>query len=379
MQIEYIGTNSLQNIKKIISDIGAKKILLVTGKDSYIESGSEQKISQYLDNITVERFYDFEVNPKIEDVYDGVSMALRMKPDLIVAIGGGTVLDMAKLINILSSQKDYSFINIIENSSLINKQGLSPLVAIPTTSGTGSEATHFAVVYVDKNKYSLAHKFMLPDYVIVDSSLSNKMPKNLAASAAIDALSQSIESYWSVGSTNESQQYARQSIEIILASIEKAVIEKDADAKDLMSLAANLSGKAINISKTTAAHAISYPISTYFNVPHGHAVGLSLGCFFEINSNLELHGINDSRGSSYIENTMQQLLKLFGASSPLDCKLAWYKMMKNIGLETNMSKLGICSSDDVDLILNNVNLERLNNNPVVVSEETLKNILKSLF
>ena len=373
MQIEYIGTNSLQNIKKIISDIGAKKILLVTGKDSYIESGSEQKISQYLDNITVERFYDFEVNPKIEDVYDGVRMALKMKPDLIVAIGGGTVLDMAKLINILSSQKDYSFINIIENSSLINKQGLSPLVAIPTTSGTGSEATHFAVVYVDKNKYSLAHKFMLPDYVIVDSSLSNKMPKNLAASAAIDALSQSIESYWSVGSTNESQQYARQSIEIILASIEKAVIEKDADAKDLMSLAANLSGKAINISKTTAAHAISYPISTYFNVPHGHAVGLSLGCFFEINSNFELHGINDSRGSSYIANTMQQLLKLFGASSPLDCKLAWYKIMNNIGLETNMSKLGICSSDDVDLILNNVNLERLNNNPVVVSEETLKN------
>ena len=331
------------------------------------------------DSITVERFYDFEVNPKIEDVYDGVRMALKMKPDLIVAIGGGTVLDMAKLINILSSQKDYSFINIIENSSLINKQGLSPLVAIPTTSGTGSEATHFAVVYVDKNKYSLAHKFMLPDYVIVDSSLSNKMPKNLAASAAIDALSQSIESYWSVGSTNESQQYARQSIEIILASIEKAVIEKDADAKDLMSLAANLSGKAINISKTTAAHAISYPISTYFNVPHGHAVGLSLGCFFEINSNFELHGINDSRGSSYIANTMQQLLKLFGASSPLDCKLAWYKIMNNIGLETNMSKLGICSSDDVDLILNNVNLERLNNNPVVVSEETLKNTLKSLF
>ena len=379
MQIEYIGTNSLQNIKKIISDIGAKKILLVTGKDSYIKSGSEEKLSQYLDNITVERFYDFEVNPKIEDVYDGVRMALKMKPDLIVAIGGGTVLDMAKLINILSSQKDYSFINIIENSSLINKQGLSPLVAIPTTSGTGSEATHFAVVYVDKNKYSLAHKFMLPDYVIVDSSLSNKMPKNLAASAAIDALSQSIESYWSVGSTNESQQYARQSIEIILASIEKAVIEKDADAKDLMSLAANLSGKAINISKTTAAHAISYPISTYFNVPHGHAVGLSLGCFFEINSNFELHGINDSRGSSYIANTMQQLLKLFGASSPLDCKLAWYKIMNNIGLETNMSKLGICSSDDVDLILNNVNLERLNNNPVVVSEETLKNTLKSLF
>ena len=379
MQEEYIGEYSLKSLKQIIEKANAKKILLLTGKKSYSTSDAKTKLEPFLRGLKVTRFSDFEVNPKIEDVYAGVSLALKKNPDLIIAIGGGTVIDMAKLINILSSQKEHSFINIIKNSSLINNKGLSPLVAIPTTSGTGSEATHFAVVYVEKSKYSLAHKFMLPDYVIVDSSLSNKMPKNIAASAAIDALSQAIESYWSVGSTTESQKFARQSIEIILASIEKAVIEKDADAKDSMSLAANLSGKAINISKTTAAHAISYPISTYFNVPHGHAVGLLLGCFFEINSDFELHGINDSRGSSYLTNTMLQLLKLFGAADPLDCKLAWYKMMNDIGLETNISKLGICSSNDIDLISNNVNLERLNNNPVVVSEETLKNILKSLF
>ena len=379
MQEEYIGIRSLRSLKQIIEKINAKKILLLTGKKSYSTSDAKTKLEPFLRGLKVTRFSDFEVNPKIEDVYAGVGLALKKNPDLIIAIGGGTVIDMAKLINILSSQKEHSFINIIKNSSLINNKGLSPLVAIPTTSGTGSEATHFAVVYVEKSKYSLAHKFMLPDYVIVDSSLSNKMPKNLAASAAIDALSQAIESYWSVGSTTESQKFARQSIEIILASIEKAVIEKDADAKDSMSLAANLSGKAINISKTTAAHAISYPISTYFNIQHGHAVGLLLGCFFEINSDFELYGINDSRGSSYLTNTMLQLFKLFGAVGPLDCKLAWYKMMNDIGLETNISKLGICSSDDIDLILDNVNLERLNNNPVVVSEETLKNILKSLF
>ena len=379
MQEEYIGERSLRSLKQIIEKINAKKILLLTGKKSYSTSDAKTKLEPFLRGLKVTRFSDFEANPKVEDVYTGVSLALKKNPDLIIAIGGGTVIDMAKLINILSSQKEHSLINIIKNSSLINNKGLSPLVAIPTTSGTGSEATHFAVVYVEKSKYSLAHKFMLPDYVIVDSSLSNKMPKNIAASAAIDALSQAIESYWSVGSTTESQKFARQSIEIILASIEKAVIEKDADAKDSMSLAANLSGKAINISKTTAAHAISYPISTYFNVPHGHAVGLLLGCFFEINSDFELYGINDSRGSSYVKDTMLQLVKLFGATDPLGCKLAWYKMMNDIGLETNISKLGICSSDDIDLILDNVNLERLNNNPVVVSEETLKNILKSLF
>jgi alcohol dehydrogenase len=378
MQTEFIGTNSLQNIKKIISDVGAKKILLVTGKDSYIKSGAEEKLSQYLDNISVERFYDFEVNPKIEDVYIGVSIAQKIIPDLIIAIGGGTVIDMAKLINILSSQKDHSFINIIKNSSLINKKGISPLVSIPTTSGTGSEATHFAVVYVEKNKYSLAHNFMLPDYVIVDSLLSNKMPKKIAASVAIDALSQAIESYWSVGASNESRQYAEKAIEIILSSIHKAVNQNDPNAKDLMSIAANLSGKAINISKTTAAHAISYPISTYFNVPHGHAVGLLLGCFFEINANFDLHSINDSRGPSYLKNTMLRLFELFAVESPLDCKLAWYKMMNNIGLETKISKLGVCTLDDIDLIVNNINIERLNNNPVVVKKETLINLLRSI-
>jgi alcohol dehydrogenase len=378
MQTEFFGTNSLQNIKKIISDVGAKKILLVTGKDSYIKSGAEEKLSKYLDKIYVERYYDFEVNPKIEDVYFGVSIVQKMMPDLIIAIGGGTVIDMAKLINILSSQSNHSFINIIKNSSLISKKGMSPLVSIPTTSGTGSEATHFAVVYVEKRKYSLAHKFMLPEYVIVDSLLSNKIPKKIAASVAIDALSQAIESYWSVGASNKSKQYAEKAIEIILSSIGQAVNENDQNAKDLMAIAANLSGKAINISKTTAAHAISYPISTHFNVPHGHAVGLLLGCFFEINANFEAHSINDSRGVSYVKNTMLQLFKLFGVESSLDCKLAWYKIMNNIGLETKISKLGVCSPEDIDLIVNNVNIERLNNNPVIISVKTLKNLLRSI-
>jgi len=377
MQEEHIGKNSLKNLKKIIQKVNAKKILLLTGKKSYSTSDAKKKLEPFLRGLKVTRFSDFEVNPKLTDVCSGINIALKENPDLIIAIGGGTVIDMAKLINILSSQKGHSFTDIINNSDLINNKGLSPLVAIPTTSGTGSEATHFAVVYVKKSKYSLAHKFKMPDYVIVDSSLSSKLPKNIAASAAIDALSQAIESYWSVSSTTESQDYAKQSIEIILASIEKAVNERDADARSLMSLAANLSGKAINISKTTAAHAISYPISTYFNIPHGHAVGLSLGCFFEINSNFELHGINDSRGPSYLKDTMLQLVELFGAVDPLDCKLAWYKMMNDIGLETNITKLGIHSSD-IDLISDNVNLERLNNNPVVVSKQTLKNVLNSL-
>ena len=155
IQIEHFGKHSLENIVNIIAIHNAKKILLVTGKKSFEKSGSEEKLSHYLKNLSVERFCDFEVNPNIKDVITGVKIIKTFQPDLIIAIGGGSVIDIAKLINIfavhVSTKKEiYNFVN---KSSLVTSQGL-PLVAIPTTSGTGSEATHFAVVYIEnKNSF----------------------------------------------------------------------------------------------------------------------------------------------------------------------------------------------------------------------------------
>ena len=374
IQKEYIGRDSISNIKEIIEKIDAKKVLLVTGKESFSNSGAKIKLVPLLNGIEVVRFSDFEINPKLEDVFSGVDIVLNQKPDLIIAIGGGSVIDMAKLINILSAQKEHSALNIIHDCSLIQNKGSSPLLAIPTTSGTGSEATHFAVVYVDKKKYSLAHEFMLPNYVIVDSSLSYYLPKNIAASAAMDALSQAVESFWAVGSTIDSKRYAQQSIEIILESIEMAVVNMDANAKDAMALAANLSGKAINISKTTAAHAISYPITTYFNIPHGHAVALCLGKFFIINYNVEKDNVIDSRGDLYLKKVMKNLFTMFGCETAECCHDKWYKLMELIGLEKDMAHLGIRDDNDINLITGNVNLERLNNNPVALDSKKIAEI-----
>ena len=367
-QIEFIGNNALDNITKIIFDNNAKRILLVTGKDSFKKSGSEEKLNQYLKNLTVLRFCDFEVNPNIKDVKTGIEVIESFNPDLIIAIGGGSVIDIAKLINIFAvhvknENEIYDFVN---KSSSISNQGL-PLIAIPTTSGTGSEATHFAVVYIGTKKYSFAHEYVLPSYAIVDPSLSYSNPSYVKACSALDAFSQAIESFWAVGSSDESRQYSRKAIKLIIDSIELAVIKNDIEAMNNMAIAANFAGKAINISKTTAAHAISYPITKYLNIPHGHAVALTLGNFFVINSKYSINKLNDKRGVDYFEKIIEEINSFFECSdSDMTC-VKWYQLMDNLNLENDLKSIFREANIEFSSISNDINLERLNNNPVKIS------------
>ena len=377
MQTEFIGKNSLKNIKKIISNLDAKKILLVTGKGSYKKSGSEEKLIQYLGDAVIKRFFDFEANPNIKDVQVGISIISSFKPDLVIAIGGGSVIDIAKLINIFAVHvaKEKEIYEFVNESSSVKQAGL-PLIAIPTTSGTGSEATHFAVVYIGNKKYSFAHKYVLPDFSIIDPSLSYSNPAYIKACSGFDALSQAIESFWAVGSTEESRSYSREAIKIILSSIEMAVLESDKKSMDRMSLAANLAGKAINISKTTAAHAVSYPITKFLGIPHGHAVALTLGSFFVINSHYSESQLNDSRGIQYFDNISKELLNLFDCSESEQVSQRLNQIMANIGLEANLKSIFSKKNIDYDLIKKEINLERLNNNPVKVNSSQIENLFK---
>ena len=377
MQTEFIGKNSLKNIKKIISDLDAKKILLVTGKGSYKKSGSEEKLIQYLGDAVIKRFFDFEPNPNIKDVLVGINIISSFKPDLVIAVGGGSVIDIAKLINIFAVHvaKEKEIYEFVNESSSVKQAGL-PLIAIPTTSGTGSEATHFAVVYIGNKKYSFAHEYVLPNFSIIDPSLSYSNPAYIKACSGFDALSQAIESFWAVGSTEESRSYSREAIKIILSSIEMAVLESDKKSMDRMSLAANLAGKAINISKTTAAHAVSYPITKFLDIPHGHAVALTLGSFFVINSHYSESQLNDSRGIQYFDNIIKELLNLFNCSESEQVNQRLNQIMANIGLEANLKSIFRKKNIDYELIKKEINLERLNNNPVKVNSSQIENLFK---
>jgi alcohol dehydrogenase class IV len=143
-----------------------------------------------------------------------------------------------------------------------------------------------------------------------------------------------------------------------------------------MAEAAHLAGKAINIAKTTAAHAVSYLLTVFHNIPHGHAVALTMAKFFIVNSKPEENVLNEQRGKSYLKKTINEISNLFGCASSQDFAEKWYKLMRDVGLETDFKTLGISKQSDIDRIIRNVNMERLDNNPARINEAILRQIFE---
>jgi alcohol dehydrogenase class IV len=313
-------------------------------------------------------FKDFSVNPKLEEARVGYELFKQSNCDLILAVGGGSIIDMSKIIKQLYLT-DCQF-----------KPSLDiPLIAIPTTAGTGSEATHFAVVYINGIKDSYAHKLLLPSFAIVDANLLQGQSKYQMAVSGIDAFAQGIESIWSINSTEESERYSENAIKLIWENLKKAI---DGDYLALSKIAegSNWAGKAINIAKTTAPHALSYSFTSLFGLPHGHAVSLTLTQFIDFNYNLSDSDNNDPRGKCYVKQKIEKICKIVNCNSVEIMISNISNFFLNIGL---CATIKIPEQKEIESfikkIINNINIERLKNNPRRTTEVDLYRILKPIF
>ncbi len=378
-QKEILGKNSLFELKKILLQHRPKSIFLVRDKASFKASGAQSKLDEILKGFFVTCFEDFNPNPELKEIKNGVNALKESKSDFVISVGGGSAIDMAKSINVLAENpgdmKDY-----ISKKAGLKRRG-SIHVAIPTTAGTGSESTHFAVVYFDKLKYSFKHRdYLIPNYAIIDPVLTESMPPYLTASTGMDALSQGIESYWSVKSTPISKSYAARAIRLAFSNLKKAVLAPSFREREAMAKAAHFSGKAINISETTAPHAISYPITSFFNVSHGHAVALTIPEMIVFNSQVSDFDLLDRRGFKYVQGTMKGLYNILGANTAFDAADNVRQLMDNIKLETKLSKLGISKQKDLQIIVDNgFNPERVRNNPRTITKRALEEMLLRIF
>ena len=333
-------------------DLSLFNILYVTGKKSFESSGAKKYITENISKgRKINRFCDFSTNPKFDDVKKGVSFFNEGNYNCIVAIGGGSVIDMGKLISFFAVK------GVNEFSRTVNKSfsASCPLVAIPTTAGSGSEETHYAVVYNNEIKYSIAHLSLKPIYKILNPNLAFNCPKDQRLFSALDAFCQSIESYWSKGATYQSKKYAIKALKLINENLISGILRNDFNSFKKIVKGSNYAGKAINISKTTSCHALSYFFTSKFNIPHGQAVAMIMPYVFDYH----YKNMKESK-------VMNELVRVLGFKSS-DFFQEFRKYFGKLGLVYEFINLGIDLNLYLDQLINNVNQERLKNNPIDIN------------
>ena len=361
--------NSTEDIKKFINDNSFRKIFVLCGKKSFVTSGAEIFFKELLNNKETKLFYKSSELPVLDELVKIINKIKSFKPDLILAIGGGAVIDYAKIANVVDIRDDLA--DLIVNYSYPFKKKYTKLAVIPTTAGSGAEVTSNAVIYVNGIKHSFESELLLPDNFFLIPEFLMSAPNKIKASAGFDAIAQAIESLVSKKSNDQSVEYASKSLRVSVNSYIAFLNDPNLKNATEMSIASNLAGKAISISKTTAPHAASYPFTSLFNISHGHAVGLFFESFFKFNyDNLER-----SETSFDLRKRFDLIFNLFSVKNIDDFNSKITLLKKQAELEDNLGILNINIKQSSDKIIKGINLLRLGNNPVKIDGKDILNII----
>ncbi len=344
--------NGIEHLPQIMRSVNCTKLFLVAGP-----SFSTINIREQVESLGVAkvRFSDITPNPLYEQICRGVELFKAEQCDAILAVGGGSPIDVAKCIK------------LSVGSSL-------PFIAIPTTAGSGSESTRYAVIYRDGVKQTVTGDAIVPDYAILEPSVLHSLPLYQKKCTMMDALCLAIEAWWSIYSTAESCEYSQKTIELIMANWEKYIFENDSNAAARIMPAANYSGRAINITATTAAHAMSYKLASIFHIPHGHAVALCLPELWQYMID-HIDRCIDKRGSAYLSNTLETIANTMGVKSSSEAILLFRNMM-------NRMELGHPTSEHKEEALQELSTSvdpvRLKNHPVSLDTQVAHDLYNSI-
>ena len=361
--------NSTEDIKKFINDKSFKKIFVLCGKKSFVTSGADELFKQIVSDKEIKLFYKKSELPILEELIEIINNIKNFKPDLILAVGGGAVMDYAKIANVVDVREDLA--DLIVNYSYPFKKKYTKLAVIPTTAGSGAEVTSNAVIYVKGIKHSFESELLIPDNFFLIPEFLISAPNKIKASAGFDAIAQALESLVSRKSNDQSVYYASKSLRVSVNSFISFVNDPNMKNATEMSLAANLAGKAISISKTTAPHAASYPFTSLFNISHGHAVSLFFENFFKFNYD----NLIKSETSFDLKKRFDLIFKLFDVSNINDFNSKISLIKKKANLEDDLTKLHINIKQSSEDIIKGINLLRLGNNPVKIDGKDILNII----
>lgn len=367
---QQIIMNANDNYKELdiyLNQNRIRRIFLVCGT-----SIKNMRLNQYFNQLSermgiqVVRFSGFQSNPTYESVEEGVRLFRSIPCDLIVAVGGGSAMDVAKCIKLFSNM-DMSY-NYLEQDIVSNS---IKLLAVPTTAGTGSEATRFAVIYYKGEKQSVSDESGIPSAVLFDASTLSSLPIYHRKAAMLDALCHAVESFWSVNSTEKSKEYSKQAIKMILKYMD-SYLANESKGNEKMLEASNLAGKAINITQTTAGHAMCYKLTTLLGIAHGHAAALcvaKLWCYMVEHPEKCI----DSRGKDYLQTVFTDLAISMDCQTPKGAA----KRFGDI-LDTLLLDVPEVDENMLRVLKNSVNQERLKNHPIELNIDEIDMIYRQI-
>jgi len=359
-------TDGYLRIPEILEANQIRHPLLVCGR-----SFDELFLKPFFDELEIDyvRFSNFSPNPSYQEIKSGVDLFLQEDCDALISVGGGSAIDVAKCIKL--------FAPLNQNESYIQQEhGYASFkhIAIPTTAGTGSESTHFSVMYIDGEKTSVAQDCMLPDYAILEPRVLATLSEYQKKVTLLDALSQCIESLWSIKATEESRAYAKKGAELIITNFFSYKKGSSREIERKIMIAANLSGKAINLTQTTAAHAMSYKLAQLYGLAHGHAVALCLPHVWRyMLGNIDKY--LDVRALAQLRQGLETLKQVFSTKNDQETVEQFELIVDLLEIESPQLR----DFSEIRTLADSVNQQRLSNNPIPLDRDAIVAIYKSLF
>ncbi len=349
---------------------GCQKIMLVCDEAiRFLESFNQYLKTLEQHNVKIIRFSDFQPNPQYESVVRGICLYRNKGCDSIVAVGGGSAIDVAKCIKLFNSASGEG-----NNGDFLKQEVVPndiPFLVMPTTAGTGSEATRFAVIYYQGVKQSVTSESCIPKTVFMDPGALKSLPMYQRKSTMMDAFCHAIESFWSVNSDEKSRKYSREAILMIFKYMDGYLDNTDEGNQGMLK-AAYLAGKAINIAQTTAGHAMCYKLTGMFGIAHGHAAFLCDRILFSwMLDNVEL--CSDPRGKTHLIQVFDQIADAMQCDTPKDAE-------KKIGDLFAKLDLSVPTADEhqFEVLKKSVNPTRLKNHPIDLTEETIDMLYRKI-
>lgn len=361
------------DLPELIAKYCAERVLLVSDA-GLVKVGVIQRILDLLKStgkhVTV--FSEVEPDPSVETVHRVASVFEEVKADTMLAVGGGSSIDVAKGARVIVTQgghiRDYSGLQ----AQRIEDTGRVPLIAVPTTSGTGSEVTFFGVYSDWKNnlKITVTSSYMAPTVALVDSSLTHSVPSSVTASTGIDVLAHAVETYVSRAAVPFSDALALRAIELVSRSLKTAVFYgNDRIARDQMSEASLLAGIAFNHSYLGLTHAIAAGVSGHAHVPHGVAIGLLLSHVMHFNL-----PANEQKFSR-----ITQIISGQKMNSPDQAHLLVQQLAQDIGIPQRLSGVGVTEEMLSGIAAQTMRSVQLRFNPMPVTEELILQLIKKIY